>query len=183
MSLWLQSCVNSFSPNCDFQSVNQVIILHMSWQLSCHGMCKIRTWSDNYFSCKKSLKYFYKDLNNELINPLRNGPKAYWFIINGEVRHPLHVTYSVWLSHNNHLCVKLLGGNTKVYLHSVSFLQTEMTQMVEVLYHRRQGHVNRVQAIPWLLMTWRHQEPGHQQPWYELSSEYSSLSAYRVRWW
>ena len=29
---------------------NQVRILHMPWQLSCHGMCKILTWSDCYFS-------------------------------------------------------------------------------------------------------------------------------------
>ena len=26
---------------------NQVVILHMSWQLRCHDMCKFVTWSDN----------------------------------------------------------------------------------------------------------------------------------------
>ena len=28
----------------------------MSWQLSCHGMCKIVTWLDRYFSCESNLK-------------------------------------------------------------------------------------------------------------------------------
>ena len=26
---------------------DQITILHMPWQLSCHGMCKIETWSDD----------------------------------------------------------------------------------------------------------------------------------------
>ena len=29
---------------------NHATILHMPWQLSCHGMCKIVTWSDHYCS-------------------------------------------------------------------------------------------------------------------------------------
>ena len=33
----------------------------------------------------------------------------------------------------------------------------------------RQEHCHFVQSISWLQMTWRHKEPGHQQPWYWLS--------------
>ena len=45
----------------------------MPRQLSCRGMCKIVTWSDQYFSGKSNM-YFYKDLDYELINPLWAGP-------------------------------------------------------------------------------------------------------------
>ena len=31
-------------------------------------------------------------------------------------------------------------------------------------------------SIPWLLMTWRHKEPGHQQPWYWLYRLNKSLT-------
>ena len=34
---------------------NQVTIMHMPRQLSCRGMCKIVTWSDDYFSNKSSI--------------------------------------------------------------------------------------------------------------------------------
>ena len=35
---------------------NHIIILHISWQLCCHGMCKIVTWSDHYLSSQTHLK-------------------------------------------------------------------------------------------------------------------------------
>ena len=39
----------------------------------------------------------------------------------------------------------------------------------EIIPCERQGHVYPAYSIPWLLMAWRHKEPGHQQPWYWLS--------------
>ena len=33
----------------------ELTILHMSWQLSCHDMCKIVTWCDCYFTCKNNI--------------------------------------------------------------------------------------------------------------------------------
>ena len=41
-----------------------------------------------------------------------------------------------------------------------------MAQLVEILLCGRQGPMNSTLLIPWLLMTWRRKEPGHQQPWY-----------------
>ena len=38
---------------------NQITILHMSWQLNCHDMCKIVTWSNHDFTNKIEI-YFYK---------------------------------------------------------------------------------------------------------------------------
>ena len=50
--------ISSGSKSCEkyilfsfwFQNSNQVTVLYMPWQLSCHGMCKIVTWLDNYFA-------------------------------------------------------------------------------------------------------------------------------------
>ena len=36
-------------------------------------------------------------------------------------------------------------------------------------------------SITWLLMAWRRQEPGHQQPWY--SPAYPGFSIARVKWY
>ena len=41
-----------------FEWFNLVTDLHMSWQLSCHGMCKVGTWSHHYFSCEHNA-YFH----------------------------------------------------------------------------------------------------------------------------
>ena len=57
-------------------------------------------------------------------------------------------------------------GNINIYLHSMSFLHIDMTQVVEILPQIRQGPTYSTQSISWLLMSWRRKEPGHQQPWY-----------------
>ena len=41
---------------------DQFTILHMSWQQSCHDMCKIVTWLDNWG------QWFLQDFNCEFIN-------------------------------------------------------------------------------------------------------------------
>ena len=51
-----------------------------------------------------------------------------------------------------------------IYLHFISFLHIDMTQVVEIISHIRPTYPT--SAIPWLLMSWRRKEPGHQQPWY-----------------
>ena len=51
---------------------NHVTILHMLWQIRCHDICKIVTWSDHYCLCKSYL-IFFQDLNFELIIPWWNG--------------------------------------------------------------------------------------------------------------
>ena len=55
------------------------------------------------------------------------------------------------------------------YIHFLSFLSTIMLQATEILPGMRQGTVYPTWSIPWLLMTWRREEPGHQQPWYWLN--------------
>ena len=63
-------------------------------------------------------------------------------------------------------CHDFILGNTKRYLHFTSLLKNEMMQIVEILPHGRQGLVYLTRSIPWMLITWRGKEPGHQQPWY-----------------
>ena len=51
-----------------------------------------------------------------------------------------------------------------MYLHVLPFLHTDMKQVVEILPCEQQVHAYLTYSIPWLLMTWRQKEPGHQQP-------------------
>ena len=46
MRSWLKSCTNLVCSSLYSKWSNQVIILHMPWQLSCHGIRKITTWLD-----------------------------------------------------------------------------------------------------------------------------------------
>ena len=48
----------------------------------------------------------------------------------------------------------------------VSLIYIGIAQVLEILPCRRQGLVHPTKSIPWLLMSWRRKEPGHQQPWY-----------------
>ena len=61
--------------------------------------------------------------------------------------------------------LKFLEG-TKTYLHFTSFLNIDMTQVVEILPHARPTLACFTQSRSWLLMTWRCKEPGYQQSWY-----------------
>ena len=64
------------------------------------------------------------------------------------------------------LRAKCFGGNINIYLHFMSFLHTNKTQVVESPPWVKQGPAYSTQSISWLLMSWRRKEPGHQQPWY-----------------
>ena len=69
--------------------------------------------------------------------------------------------------------------NKKVYF--LSFLKTEMAQVVEILLHGRQGPVHPSWFTAWLLVTWQYKEPGHQQPGCDIFwPEYFSFSIRRV---
>ena len=58
------------------------------------------------------------------------------------------------------------GARASTAMILTSFLTTEMTQVFEILPHKRQAPVYSTYSIEWLLMTWRRKEPGHQQLWY-----------------
>ena len=51
-----------------------------------------------------------------------------------------------------------------MYLHFVSFLHIDMTQVLKILPQVRPEPMYSTWSISWLLMSWRHKEPGHQQP-------------------
>ena len=51
-------------------------------------------------------------------------------------------------------------------LHFLTFLKTEMAQVVEIFPHGRQGPIFPKLCIPWLLINWQYKEPGHHQPWH-----------------
>ena len=63
-------------------------------------------------------------------------------------------------------CAIFFRENINKYLHFMSFLHTNMTQVVEIPPRVRQGPAYSTKSISWLLMSWRCKEPGHQQPWY-----------------
>ena len=66
----------------------------------------------------------------------------------------------------NPLRAKFFRGNINIYLHFVSFLHIDTTQVIEILPQIRQGSTYSTYSISWLLMSWRRKEPGHQQPRY-----------------
>ena len=49
---------------------------------------------------------------------------------------------------------QFFSGNVKSYWHFVSFLNTEMVQVVEINPFGRQGPVEIVYSVPWLLVSW-----------------------------
>ena len=69
----------------------------------------------------------------------------------------------------------VFDGNTVVlnwivyitYKEKMSFLYIEIGQVIKILPAK---DVYPTKSLPWLLMTWRYKEPGHQQPCYWRSS-------------
>ena len=76
--------------------------------------------------------------------------------------------YMSWESTSwfNPLRAKFVRGNLNIYLDFMSFLHMDITQVVEIIPQIRQGPACSTKSIPWLLMSWRHKEPGHYLPWY-----------------
>ena len=72
------------------------------------------------------------------------------------------------LNHFNHLRAKYFKAKKNVYLDFMSFLHIRVTQVVEILTQVRQEHTYSTWSISWVLMSWRREGPGHQQPWYLL---------------
>ena len=66
----------------------------------------------------------------------------------------------------NPLCAKVFKGNKNIYLHFMSFLHMDKTQVVEILLHVRQEITYSTLSVSWVLLSWQCKEPGHQQPWY-----------------
>ena len=61
---------------------------------------------------------------------------------------------------------EFISVNINIFLHFQSLLSTELTQVVKIFTCGRQESIYLPYSIPWLLMTWRRKEPGHQQPEY-----------------
>ena len=69
------------------------------------------------------------------------------------------VTWPQWV--NPLLCGIYFWKYKNVFAYS-SFLLTKMAQVVEIILHGRQEEPTYlIFSIPWLLMPWRHKEPGH----------------------
>ena len=69
-----------------------------------------------------------------------------------------------WVYIINPLRAKFFRGNINMYLHFMSFLHIDLTQVLKILPQVRPTHS--ILSMSWLLMSWRRKEPGHQQPWY-----------------
>ena len=61
-----------------------------------------------------------------------------------------------------------IGNIKKMYLQFISYLHTDVIQVVEILPRGRQELAYSTESILWVLMSWRRKEPGHQQPLYQL---------------
>ena len=62
------------------------------------------------------------------------------------------------------LRAKLFRWNINIYLHFMSLLNIDMTQVLKILPQVRPRPTYSTKSISWLLMSWRRKEPGHQQP-------------------
>ena len=62
----------------------------------------------------------------------------------------------------NPLRAKFFRGNKNIYLHFMSLLHIDMTQVVEIYSQVRQGPTDSTKSRSWLLMSWWRKEPGHQ---------------------
>ena len=83
------------------------------------------------------------------------------------------ISHSMYRAQFDHFCLAYLHalcfrGNKKTYLHFVSFLHIDMTQVVEILPQVRQELIYSTLSISWVLMPWWCKEPRHQQPRYWL---------------
>ena len=61
----------------------------------------------------------------------------------------------------NPLCPEFFIRNRKMYLQFITFLHTDITQVVEILSHVRQELTYSTHSILCVLMSWRRKEPGH----------------------
>ena len=66
----------------------------------------------------------------------------------------------------NSLRAKFFRWKINIYLQFMSSIRIDMTQVFKILPDVRPGPTYSTQSISWLLMSWRREEPGHQQPWY-----------------
>ena len=77
----------------------------------------------------------------------------------------LHISVD-YMGRVNSLCAKFFRENIHVYLHFMSLLHIDMTQVLKILPHVRPVPIYRTQSISLLLMSWRRKEPWHQQQRY-----------------
>ena len=77
------------------------------------------------------------------------------------------VAFPSWQYHRNisryrinSLRAKFFSRNINMVLQFLLFLRVDLTQVVEIVSHGT--HFKKL--ISWVLMTWRHKEPGHQHP-------------------
>ena len=98
----------------------------------------------------------------------------YWRMMPAKVHHFIQ-TWMCWCkNYNCSICcfdinplrAKFFKGNINIHLHFVSFLHIDMTQVLKILPQVKEGPTYCILSISWLLMSQRHKEPGHQQPWY-----------------
>ena len=116
---------------------------------TCHG-----SWA--VIACAK----FWSDFI--IRNKVKKSFARFWLWAHKWFLGPLLLT---WMNFNP-LHAKFLRKNINIYLHFMSFLHTNKTQVVEIPPRVRQGPAYSTQSISWLLMSWRRKDPGHQQPWY-----------------
>ena len=69
----------------------------------------------------------------------------------GQLSFTTDILYSI--HHFNPLHVKFFRGNKNIYLHFISILHIDKTQVIGILPHEKLTYF--IQPLSWLLMTWR----------------------------
>ena len=124
------------------------------------------SWTKMYEYMKISLKFVPKGtINNipalvQIMAWHRPGETSLRELIMVSLLMHIWVTRPQWVIP---LCTNFFSRNTNMYLQFLSFLDTDMTQVVEILSHGRQGPNYFTLSMSWVLMT---QEARHQQQWY-----------------
>ena len=125
-------------------------------------MVDILDYTGNY-SCLRYVSGF--DLDRCTLCYEHNGDKAE---IEHDGRHSWLQVMMSCVRCINPLHAKFFRGNKNIYLHFMSILYIDMTQVIGIFPHERPRLVFFTWTISWLLMTWKCKEPRHHQPWYWL---------------
>ena len=97
------------------------------------------------------------------------------YLVSQYIKHPYVISHEstssckehLWYSSSiiiNPLRAKFFWGNINIYLHFMSFLHIDWTQVLKILPQVSKGPTYSTQSISCLMISWWRKEPGHQQP-------------------
>ena len=149
---------DTLSNHCELIKLTKIILgqtMHV-WEISIRSS---HSWF-TYILCNKYIIKFRSLIN---CDPRIRPCACVSYSLSWECRRKMIDCYTI-----NPCCTEFIFM-TQRYLYFLSYLNTEMAQVVETFPWGRQRLVYPAQSIMWFLMTWWYPEPEHQQPRYWLS--------------